>query len=154
MSYEPFKIIALDPGKTTGVAVYTYRKVNSSMERFWIRRQITELHSLWKLLATENPEVIVYETFLQSFGAGATDFSAVEAIGVIKLYSQATDKMLIPQARQVKNFWTDEKIKTLSLWESGTKHAMDATRHMLYYLMQEQGEEYYINRLKRPSPAG
>ena len=154
-SYQVFEhFIALDPGETTGVAIYTIGKREGTINRFWKRMQITDLKDLWRVLAVEEPKVVAYEMFTQSLGAGSTNFGAVEAIGVIKLYGALTDKELVPQARQVKNFWTDEKIKQCGLWEPGMKHAMDATRHMLYYLMQEARETYYINRLKRPSSAG
>lgn len=146
------KYIALDPGETTGVAIYTQKKSPGQVDRFWKRLQVVTHQEVWELLAKEDPHVVIAESFVQSTGAGATNFGAVEINGVIKLYQQLTDKPIVWQGRQIKNFWDDEKLKTVTLWEKGQKHAMDATRHMLYYLMQVQRIDFYVNRLRRVGP--
>jgi hypothetical protein len=37
-----------------------------------------------------------------------------------------------------KGFVSDEKLKIMDMWVPGKKHAMDARRHLIYYMVNKQ----------------
>lgn len=147
------KIIALDPGGTTGIAM-TMLNTNTTKCGIIITQQLSgEHHSeLYKFLVKESPNVIIYERFLFQNRKQKVVLDSCEHIGIAKLYSQLTGKALAPQtAASAKNVWTDDKLKRLCLWEKGKPHAMDAVRHLLYFVTSELGINQYINQLRRAS---
>ncbi len=145
-------IIALDPGGTTGIAM----KRHADETDFKLLQLGPDEHhtALWKLLATENPDVVVCERFdsmpLQDF---AVNLAAREYIGVAKLYCQSTHKPFVSQQRSAaKGLWTDAKIKSINLWQPGQKHSMDALRHLLYYITVAQKDQRWVRALRRLEP--
>lgn len=133
-------VIALDPGGTTGVVV-AYGGLMQT-------HQVSGLTSVNNLLHNHNPNVVVYEKFFYQ-RRDKVDLTPVEVIGVIKLYCELTGTEIVGlAAQQAKVFWTDEKLKKLGLWETNHKHAMDAVRHLLYYITFGQGDYSYVERLK------
>ena len=140
------KIIAFDPGRTTGVAIFN-RQPGPNNPYLTIA-QIRNLAPVWYLLHREAPELIVYESFLYQ-RRDKVDLTPVEVIGVIKLYANETGTEIVSQTPAMgKRFWTDDKIKKLDLWEPGAKHAMDALRHLLYYRTFALKEQELLERLK------
>lgn len=141
-------IIAFDPGVTTGVAWTTFGDEIDAT-------QITGgAIGVWEWLektqdAAGFPDVIVYEKFLYQ-RRDKVVLDPVEVIGVIKLWAHQN---VIPiqglTAAQAKGFWSDKKLKTVGVYETGLKHANDAIRHLLYYLSFGQEPDLtWINRLK------
>lgn len=144
------RIVALDPGGTTGWAYWT-DEWESGCERIndeaWDRGQLTGQHheELYGLLCTLQPDVLVYERFTyqrRELDKGVSlVLDSVEYIGVAKLWmhiGRLVDCQLVPQTVHQgkigpKNLWTEEKVKALGLWIPGLTHAMDATGHLLYY---------------------
>lgn len=144
------RILALDPGGTTGWAIYQH-----GMD--WDRGQLTGQHhdDLWQLIDTYYPDTLVYERFLYQRREVTKGVSLVldslEYIGVAKLWIQRNPKgrRLVEQTpHQGKHLWTDDKVKALGLWLPGLPHAMDATRHLLYFLAITQGESSWLEKLK------
>ena len=143
------KVVALDPGETTGIAVYEQAGQPGYETRHWSQEQLVGHKNVYEFLCRAQPSIVVAESFVQSTGAGATNFGAVEIIGVIKLYSQLMSKPVVWQSRGIKKFWDDDKVKAVGLWEKGIKHSMDATRHLLYWQMTVQRDLFYVQRLRR-----
>lgn len=148
------RIIALDPGGTTGVCTYC----SDGLEQFKRYELSGEHHD--QLLNDINlfcPDVVIYERFQyqrRELDKGVSlSLASVEYIGVIKLAKQQNefDKytwQLVEQTpAQAKNLWTDDKLKKLSLWAS-SPHERDATRHLLYYLVVALNQREWIDRLR------
>lgn len=61
-----------------------------------------------------------------------------EYIGVTKLFSQQRGVVVEWQGPHVvgdkKAFVMDDHVKRMGLWVPGQRHAMDARRHLLYYM--------------------
>lgn len=124
------KIIAFDPGGCTGVA---FLEPNGTVHCSQIN---TDRHHkrLYNLLEGFNPDVVVCESFLYQHRA-KVELIPVEYIGVIHLWCLQHEVILTRQsASQGKKFWTDDKLKKAKLYEPGLPHAMDAMRHLLYYI--------------------
>ncbi len=136
------KIMAFDPGHTTGIVIYT-----GTLEKPTVT-QVEGLKPLWKTLNVFQPAMIVYESFLYQ-RRDKVDLRPVEAIGVIKLYAAINRTPIMSQTpSQGKAFWTDDRLKKLDLWETGQPHAMDALRHLLYYQAFKLNDKTLLERLK------
>ena len=138
------KIIGLDPGGTTGTALYDLRHDS------WERRQIVGEHhneALWKYLVLVHPDIVVCESFIYQQRT-KVDLRAVEYIGVARLYCQINSMSLIEQPPAMKAFWDDDKLKAINLWVPGSPHACDATRHVLQFLTFKRGMKQWIQLLK------
>lgn len=145
------KIIGIDPGETTGLAVCYIDAPLIQWEFEQIGPQEHHLQ-LSDFLEAHYPNKIVYERF-ENRGNQAARLVSCEYIGVIKRYDQAHHKhqeLIVQSASQAKGFWTNDKLKACFLYKTNLKHAMDATRHVLYYLMQsKQLPEEYLAALHR-----
>lgn len=162
------RIDALDPGGTTGVAMFEQEIIQGE----WIGKPKFDflqlgpephhsgLFTLLELRFTFNHH-IVCESF-QNRGMDKR-IEAAELIGVVKLSEQirelkslgATSGHVHWQTASVikgndskKIFWTDDKVKHLGLWVPGQRHAMDALKHLLHYMTFTLKDERWIRVLK------
>ena len=140
-------LIALDPGTHTGVCIYSTETNGFEFDTLGPNQHHLPL---WDLLTVTAPDVIIFERFTYQ-RRDKVILDSVEYIGVARLYSQLHR---VPYAEQTpssaKNLWTDDKIRTLGLWRPSERHAMDALRHMLYYLTVKKNDRQWVNKL-RPS---
>lgn len=143
------RIIALDPGGTTGWATYTCDEMLNTEDKIersdvvWTCGQIGpgEHHlALDEFLG--NQQVAKYYVVCESFEFRKDKqrdnivLSSLEYIGVAKRFCQERELNIYMQtASMAKGFVSDEKIKALSLWSPGHKHAMDAYRHLIYFMV-------------------
>lgn len=135
------KILAFDPGVTTGVTVWTENIMQSTQNKYTPGEM-----SLY--LRTQQPTEIVYERFIYQ-RRSRVELFPVQIIGVIEAYAElAGVPVKVQTPSQAKNLWTDEKLKKLGLWEISKPHAMDALRHMMYYLVVTKGDRSWLNMLK------
>lgn len=140
------KILAVDPGVTTGMATF------DTETKKWRRWQIgPEDHHelLWDEMREVDELVCEDFNFRPNPNRRKVILKSVEYIGVMKLYSSGHGAPLrIQLPSQAKGLWTDDKLKKLGLWEPSLKHAMDATRHMLYYLVVWRKDSSWLQMLK------
>jgi hypothetical protein len=136
-------IIALDPGGTTGWAMWR--------DNHFTCGQIgpAEHHlALYEFLGREQTGelTVVCESF--EFRQGKQRANIVldskEYIGVVKLFheEQINDgqdvKLHFQTAGQAKSFVSDEKLRKMGLYHTGMKHAMDAMRHLVTYMVNKE----------------
>jgi hypothetical protein len=149
-------INAFDPGGTTGIASYylldegRYTTSGGSFdyyEMFNGRQLGPEPHfkELWSYLAMMSPDVIVCEDFLYQVRDNTPTINLIsrDYIGVLRLYCELTRKPLKMQnPNQVKETkWvSDEALKKLNVYQEGCPHQNDATRHLIFFV---------VNTLKR-----
>jgi hypothetical protein len=139
-------IVGLDPGTTTGY-------VSSNVRTFVTGQMGPQEHhvELMQLLVNHEPDVVVCEafTFRPNPGRRSVVLDSKEYIGVAKLYCHANEiSYAEQQPNQGKGFWTDDKIKKVGLWEPGQRHAMDALRHVLYYITFSMNDHKWIRKLR------
>lgn len=140
-------IVTFDPGRTTGVAIYN-GDAPPYEEKLLVYEAPADHALFFQDLENLNPHEIVYERF-QYQRRPNVDLYPVEVIGVIKLYADQYGTVLKEQTpAQAKNLWTDSKLKHLGLWEPSRPHAMDALRHLLYYMTVWKEDRTWINLLK------
>jgi hypothetical protein len=153
------KFVSLDPGGTTGVLEVVLSDDLTRIES-WNAFQIdADPHHvpLWTYLHGAKPKRIICEQFEYrqfnqgKYGAGARPILiSRNYIGVVELFSQLTETELImqPPSTIALKWLTDEMLKRLNKHHAGQPHANDATRHMLYYLVQTLEMRFLLDPLK------
>lgn len=139
-------ILALDPGGTTG---WRGLEVEGTNHRWGHGHLGPDIHhfSLWGLLNSTMPDVVVYESYLHS--PRGKDLMAREYIGVIRLWCEMNPKVerAVQNSAEGKGFWDDDKLTKAGLWTT-VKHTRDATRHLLTYLTKKNPGNQYIQMLR------
>ena len=140
------RILALDPGRTTGAA---YFPNDPSRLYMVLQRQLPYSHkAVSNHLRLVNPDIIVCESFVYQ-RRDKVDLSPVEMIGVVKLWCEQNETPYHEQTpSQAKKFWDDKKIKTCGLWIPGNPHAMDAARHLLYFMTFTLKDQRWMHLLQ------
>jgi hypothetical protein len=165
-------ITALDPGGTTGVALYVADVIHNTdgvpeyYNEKWNTAQIgPEPHhkKLYQLLERWHVAntIVICENFQyrQHPEAPSVELVSVEYIGVAKLFAQVretpilvmqeTGKVIPPKDKNKPGgFWTDDKLKRVGRWSAGRKHANDAMRHLLHYMVFEMKRNDLLEPLK------
>jgi len=146
------KWIALDPGGTTGVCFYVPKEIRIKT----VELEPEHYVHLWNILNTLKPEQVICERFDYRGHQMSADLTAVEYIGITELYCRLNRVPLEyqQQLKGHKGLWTNDKLKTLDLYEPGKPHAMDALRHMLYFVTINKGDSYWVRRLKDAQERG
>lgn len=131
-------VIALDPGKTTGIVMWSYGYIHASGEMS--RQEALAYVEAWG----KQPDLhVVIERFFISqttVGKEGDAHWALGAIGVIEYLAERDGfTFTIQGASAAKNFSSDERLKSLG-WYRSTKggHCNDAIRHLLLYLVKNQ----------------
>lgn len=136
-------ILALDPGGTTGLAW-----IRDVKDKVVCSLQVGpyEHHSeLWDFLTVNAPEHIVCESFTYRNGLAKADLIPVEYIGVIRLWCERKERPMTMQTPSMaKKFFDDKKVKAAGLWKPSMPHAMDAVRHLLYYITFTLKDERFL----------
>lgn len=138
-----FVFIALDPGGTTGYKTLTVNDDNTltgEAGQLGPHEHHKELFDLLESFWMEDDMVVICERFeyRQNSRPGLV-LDSREYIGVTKLFCVKYKKKLVLQsAAQGKGFVKDDHLKKLGLWMPGQQHARDATRHLIYYLVNGQ----------------
>ncbi len=141
------RIASIDPGQTTGLCFYTPEF--ESLERFQIGPEDHYLE-LFNTLIEFQADVVICESFqnMSDLMQAATT-KPLEYIGIAKLFAEVWQAKLVFQtAAQGKNFWTDDKLKTVGLYERSRPHSNDATRHHLFYWTFTLQRHDYLQLLK------
>ncbi|MCA9340198.1 MAG: hypothetical protein KDA17_04765 [Candidatus Saccharibacteria bacterium] len=134
-----FRIIALDPGGTTGWA--TYSAFRDPRLRKFDYGQIgpeehhLELFNFLGLQQVEDTQVVCESFEYRNTSRAGLVLVSKEYIGITKLFCLERDIRYTEQtASMAKAFVKDSHIKKLGLWSSKDNHAMDAMRHLLRYI--------------------
>lgn len=154
-------LLAIDPGPTTGFALYTQ---SGSVQTNWTvwQDELPEKHphiDLWIKLHTIVFDTLIVENFEyrkeDAQKRNKIDLAAAQYVGVVNLFAQANPHItfVVQQGSQVGKtaFWSDDnkKVKKLGLYNpKAAPHGMDALRHVLYYLSFTLGEEQWFTKLK------
>jgi hypothetical protein len=138
---KPFEgvLVALDPGQTTGYAIFHGDQLKEAGQLNTKTIEIG-LQALENLLLKHRPDFVVYEAYRvyqhKTEDHANSDLHTSQFIGCIKvLCLQKGIKFHNQMASVAKQFCTDDKLRTWSLWAKGQKHARDAIRHGIYFLI-------------------
>ena len=143
--YDRFVLMAFDPGGTTGVAILNATGLESGIPTPVFEHLGPYIHrlELWDMLNEVKPTHLIYETFeFRNKARDNLELISRDYIGIIGLWSDLNPTRLYKQsAAQAKGFIKDSgpnanvPLKRLGWYVPGKKHAMDAARHMAYFLV-------------------
>jgi hypothetical protein len=144
---DTLKLIAIDPGQTSGVCFYDGTSGGTGWE--FVQMGPKPHHNkLYQLLEDKRPYVIVCEDFVYMHREHVV-LTPVEYIGIAHLYAVQQDIPFVKQPPGApKKFWTGEKLKRVGLYKPSQGHAMDALRHALYYLTFTAKDTQWIEALR------
>ena len=152
--------MSLDPGGTTGWCQLTFdfEGLATASGEHWLREHIIqgqlgadrggterEHHqTLWTFLLKHRPDIIICEQF-KNYGNEFAKLMSREYIGIVKLYASLFPCRIVWQGSDKKE-WADDR-KLLSLFLLCTpitrwRHANDALRHLVYWLIFAAPREY------------
>lgn len=134
----PRRLLCLDPGETTGWAVFEDGKLTAS------GHAATKLEG-WlcidKLVTDIQPTHVVYENYrVYAHKLDRHSNSEVYTLRLVGVIEYLCDVHLgVPRynqmAHQAKGFVSDEKLRAWGMYQRGKKHARDAIRHGVYFLL-------------------
>lgn len=139
-----FKAFTIDPGRTTGAAIWQY--TDTGIYKLEQVDEYPERNGLYSVIENTKFDIIIYEAFrLYANKAKAqigSDFEAAQIIGVIKYLAEKQKTPAIEQMASIKTFWTNDRLKKMGLYVT-SDHRRDSIRHFLhwYYLVAKYGNK-------------
>ena len=138
-------ILSVDPGKATGMALFSFEK-GSEPEMLWSKELQFEEYAapIREAYTLAGPELhVVCERFTinaQTVRNSQAPFS-LECIGVLKQImldnEVSVDTLKLQSPADAKAMFDNPKIKKLDYWHKGGEgHALDAIRHGLLYMVK------------------
>lgn len=138
--------MAIDPGETTGVAIWDPEKGQVELTQ-WETKDVGTAYGIFEdLVELYRPgHVRVEEYRVYSWMAQDHAWSILhtpQLIGALKVLAyQHNLDMSFKLAQHAKAMWTDNNLKRCSLYSPGQKHARDASRHLFYYMAKPQDKD-------------
>ncbi len=133
----PSRLLALDPGETTGWAAFNDGAYKQSGHINTTEQPMTSLRTLLRLV---RPTVIVAENYVvyshKLKSHTNNRLITARVLGMIQgLCEEAEIPLHLQMASQAKGFVPDTRLRNWGLWQPGERHARDAIRHGVYYLV-------------------
>lgn len=158
---ESINLIALDPGRTTGVALASKDEDSLKIDYFQAKWNHLILYGFLHGRAQLGKlDHVVCESFEFRQGKQKTgvDLYPCELIGIVKLFEAQWalngNKPIIPltmqTAAQGKGYYDDRKLRNLDLYKKAVPHGRDACRHLLQWLFFGPGYKYMENKSTDP----
>ena len=127
-------ILSLDPGGTTGVALFEVTEEEA--ELIWVKQIEGGLQGFlnfhWDVLEHMKLDKIICESFTLREGIYGADLSPVYIIGALEALYPGTE--LIYQEPKLKPLCDNDRLKKMSLYLPSKPHGMDAVRHGIIHL--------------------
>jgi len=128
-------ILCVDPGGTTGVAIFNFDK--DSEPKLWEHFQIPNGTEGFIEFYRENKSyynwsTIVCESFTLRTGVKFPDLTPVYIIGAIQALIDDSVELVL-QSPSVKSLCNDDRLKLIRMHKRGQGHANDAIRHGIIY---------------------
>lgn len=129
------RLLCLDPGGTTGVAIIEYEKDTEPkvVKTFQVAGSLKGfLDFQWDELESWAFDKIICESFTLREGVYGADLSPTYIIGALEALYPLHE--IIYQEPHRKPLCDDKRLKKLGIYEPARGHAMDAVRHGIIYL--------------------
>ena len=141
----PDTLLAFDPGEVSGCCVFKCGKPVEFRQLPTVNKKTRdyEWSVIEEFIDEINPDVVIIENYRiyahKLDQHSSSDVPTLQLIGAIKymLYKRNIPYKL-QMAQQAKGFVTDAKLKEWGMWDIGHKHARDACRHCVYYLISSK----------------
>lgn len=138
----PQRLLALDPGHTTGWCVFEEGKLSA-------HGQAATMDEGWKcidgLFRDVKPSMVIYENYRvyahKLERHSNSEVYTLRLVGVIEYLCEVLYHISYynQMAHQAKGFVTDEKLKAWDMYKPSQRHARDSIRHACYFLLFDKG---------------
>ena len=141
MENHIIRVLALDPGKTTGFA---QGRIDDGLMIVSSGQLEYSPFQLYLAMKLAEPTHLVYESFeFRRHARDKLELYSCELIGIIKMFAEETECDIKPQtAAQGKAHFTDAKLKSALIYKPNKPHANDAVRHLLQWFQFGQGFQF------------
>ena len=131
------RLLALDPGKTTGVSIWQY-DADTPLTHIG-HGQIPDgvygfIDYFYPQGMAQPFDVIVSEQFILDGRTPNPDITPLHIEGVLLGHQERTGKQVRFQRNNFKKHISDEFLKEHNFYWPGSPHAMDSARHALAYM--------------------
>lgn len=143
------RILAIDPGITTGVVIALIPADGPVL--LSIDQARLDHMAYWTLLLHVAPHFLVCESFeYRNRARDNLELYSCELIGITKLYEQTfTTTALKMQPASMGKSVSDAMLRKQNLYVRGNPHGRDALRHFVYWFQNGQGFQFNT-KLGRP----
>lgn len=126
-------VLAIDPGKITGVALWLNGEILHTDELKFI-----ELRDWLEVTLDTWTKVVIEKFVINSMTAKLSQAPwSLEVIGMLR--DRTDDNLIFQTPAQAKRAVSNEMLMKLRWWHpGGAGHALDALRHLVFYLMQQR----------------
>lgn len=129
------RLLAVDPGETVGWAVFDNLALAEAGQF-----SVINLEAFDAFLTAKRPDHMVIENYRVYASKAArhvgSEVNTAQYIGILKFLA---DMYQVPytlqMAHQAKGWVSDARLHQLGLFQVGRRHANDAIRHGVYYLL-------------------
>ena len=133
------KLLAIDPGKLTGVAVIDITDVEKPTVDFTAEMTVDQFSDYIELYLFENKDTVrvVIERFIITVATAKKSPQpySMELIGVVKFLCRKYEIPIWLQNPDERKFADNTKLKKVNFWHvAGEGHALDALRHALVWI--------------------
>jgi len=136
------KILGIDPGITTGIALFEWPKL-LAYEQYKKDNPIITAQYLRRVIAKRKPDVVVMEDYRVYPWKSQTHIWSqlwtVRLIGAIQLVCLEADVSLVLQGANRGKSIKDDALKQWGFYIVSKQHARDAIRHCLSYAIFGEG---------------
>lgn len=144
----PHKLVAFDPGHTTGIATFIDGQLQQVDQL--ATHPMPDAIDILNQYITEDIDQIVYEDYkVYAWKSDDHKWASLftpQLLGVIQTLAQLKDIPIYSQmAQQAKGFCSDKILKEWDYYPTSLKHGRDAIRHGCYYLLFNHGKALPIN---------
>ena len=138
------KLIAIDPGKATGFAVFDMSDPQNPVIVYSAELEQFETCAFVHSALAEDPES--YEVVIEEFkitpqtGKNSSANWSLEIIGAVRYLCHLFKVPLTEQPpSRAKNFVPNDRMKAIGIWHRGGEgHARDALRHGVLYMVEKK----------------
>lgn len=133
----PQRVLALDPGETTG---YAFFKGAALVEYGQVDMKVDKVNKVRKMLLEFRPDIVVAENYrVYEWKAKIHSWSSLFTPRLLEAIKTLCELQGIPvklqMAQTAKGFCTTKKLKEWDFYPVGRPHAADAVRHGCYFLL-------------------
>lgn len=131
----PASLLCLDPGETTGWAIFRHGKLTGAGQF-----RVTRLELFDQLVTKFNPDMMIIENYrvypwlLKQHSW--SEIPTLRYIGALQhIAALRGTPVRLQMAQLVKTYCTNPKLRQWGLYREDKKHANDAIRHGCYFLL-------------------
>jgi hypothetical protein len=129
------RVLAVDPGETVGWALFQDLEL-TNVGQF----PIGPLEDLDYFVTEQRPDVMVVENYRIYASRAAqhvgSEVNTAQYVGILKFIGSIYQiPVTLQMAHQAKGWVSDKRLRDLGLFQTGKRHANDAIRHGVYWLL-------------------